>query len=54
MERNIIEESAEDEALDDGAKDQEDEEAYGGSGAGLMDESTWQTSPTKLSRENSG
>jgi autophagy-related protein 9 len=53
-ERNIIEESAEDDGLDDGGREQEDEEAYGGSGAGLMDESTWQTSPTKtLSRENS-
>ena len=55
VERNIIEESAEDDGLDDGGKDQEDEEACGGSGgAGLMEESTWQTSPTKtLSREGS-
>lgn len=54
VERNIIEESAEDDTVDDGGKDQEDEEAYGGSGAGLMEESTWQTSPTKtLSRESS-
>ena len=53
-ERNIIEESVEDDGLDDGGKGHEDEEAYGGSGAGLMEESTWQTSPTKtLSRENS-
>lgn len=32
-----------------------DEEVYGGSRGGLMEESTWQTSPTKtLSREGSG
>lgn len=55
LERNIIEESAEDDGLEDGGgKDQDDEEAYGGSGAELMEESTWQTSPTKtLSREGS-
>lgn len=53
-ERNIIEESVEDDGLGDGGKDHDDEEAYGGSGAGLMEESTWQTSPTKtLSRESS-
>lgn len=48
---NIIEESGED-GMDE-TRQQEDEEVYG-SGGGLMEESTWQTSPTKtLSRENS-
>ncbi len=51
---NIIEESLEDDAGDeDGTKHTDDGEPYGG-GRGI-DESTWQTSPTKtLSRENSG
>lgn len=51
---NIIEESVEDGLEERGeSKDDEDEDAYESGGA--LDESTWQTSPTKaLSRENSG
>jgi autophagy-related protein 9 len=49
----IIEESLEDGAQGSTVpKHLEDEEPYGDDGA--LEESTWQTSPTKLSRENSG
>lgn len=53
---DIIEESAEDGGGDDGRggkRQQDEEEVYEPGGA--LDESAWQTSPTKnLSRENSG